>query len=181
MAFKSVSDLSSDITISLGGTNRKTGKKNPTSIEGYYLGKRIVADTKKKTGESFLYFFQTPKGNIGVWGKTDLDRKLSSVAVGTMVRASFDKMVPTPNGEMYKFLVEIDEDNTIEVTGSAQAAPPAYSDADEDQANDGYGGTAVGVDEEEEDEDAMQAMALAKAEKVAKVQALLGKNKTTKN
>lgn len=177
MAFKTITDLSADVTISLGGTNRKTNKKNPTEVEGYYLGNRQVEDKKKKDGKSYIYFFQTSKGNIGVWGKTDLDRKMASVQVGTMTRASFDKMVPTPNGEMYKFKVEVDTENTIEVASSFQASASSSNEPsfdaeeslDEDTQND-----------DEDDQDALEAAqqaALARAERAAKVAALVGKKK----
>jgi hypothetical protein len=134
MAYKEVSDLNADETISLGGTNTKTGKPNPTKVEGYYLGSRQVADKKKKSGLSFIYIFQTPKGNVGVWGKTDLDRKMLSVTPGYMVLASFDRMVPTPNGSMYKYKVQVDSENTIEVVGNEIAAANDDSGVESDDA-----------------------------------------------
>jgi len=141
MAFQEVTDLSAETTIALGGVNRKTGKKNPTSVEGYYLGSRTVADKKKKSGESYIYFFQTSKGNVGVWGKTDLDRKMQTAQVGTMVRATFTNMLETPNGPMYKYKVEIDPENTIEVVGggnsSASTTGGGFSASEEDE--DTYG------------------------------------------
>jgi hypothetical protein len=121
MAMKEVLDLSADVTISLGGTNKKTGKKNPTEIEGYYIGRREIEDKKKKSGVSYIHFFQTSKGNVGVWGKTDLDNKLNGMALGTMVRAAYDRMVPTPNGDMYKYKVAFDDANTIDVGVTASA------------------------------------------------------------
>lgn len=175
MAFKAITDLSADTTISLGGTNRKTGKKNPSSVEGYYLGKRAVKDTKKKSGESYIYFFQTSAGNIGVWGKTDIDRKLGAVPLGSMTRVSFDRMVPTPNGEMYKYKVEVDAENTIEVADlSAGAANEGFSASTATWDNDGgEEETATYSDASEDEEDAGQAAALAAAERKAKVEALL--------
>lgn len=183
MAFKQISDLSADTTISLGGTNRKTGKKNPVSVEGYYLGSRTVADAKKKSGQSFIYFFQTAQGNVGVWGKTDMDRKLASATPGNMVRVSFDRMVPTPNGEMYKYKVEQDADNTIEVDTPRQAAP-AQDETEDSSVNSFshvFGADEDLVQDEDDQDDAIQAAALAAAERKAKVQALLNKNKSAKN
>lgn len=184
MAFKEVSDLSADITISLGGVSKKTGKKNPTSIEGYYLGNRQVEDKKKKSGISFIYIFQTAKGNVGVWGKTDLDRKMQSAALGTMVRATHVGMTPTPNGEMYKYKVEVDKDNTIEVSAAPSPGAPqpdTYS-SDEEPS---YSASADEEDNAEENaeidevslEEAQRVLAAAAAERKAKVQALLGKSK----
>lgn len=174
MAFKQVTDLSTDTMISLGGFNKKTGKNNPTSVEGYFLGSRKVASPKSKTGLAFIYAFQTSKGNIGVWGKTDLDRKMEGVLPGQMVRASFDKMVPTTNGEMYKFKVEVDAENTIEVSTAAPQQTvednfePEYS-ANSEESNDDY-----------EAEEQAASAALAAAERKAKVDALLKRPATRK-
>ena len=148
MAFKSVTELSADETISLGGHNKKTGKANPTRVEGYYLGSKTVDDKKKKSGVSHIYFFQTPKGNIGVWGKTDLDRKMAQVSPGMMTRATQSGMRPTPNGDMYLYQVEVDNENTIEV-----AAPQAASSVVSNKGEDSYDAPMSYVDEEETDLD----------------------------
>lgn len=176
MAFKAVTDLSADTTISLGGFNKKLKKDNPTSVEGYYLGKKEVADQKKKSGKSFIYILQTPKGNLGVWGKTDMDRKMTQVATGNMIRITHVGMTPTPNGEMYKYSVEQDDSNTIEV---ATADTQDNSGADDYSA--GGDETSYVSEESLDDEDASQEVALAKAKldaaaRKAKVEALL-KNK----
>lgn len=177
--YKEVASLEADVTIALGGKNRKTGKTNPTEVEGYYLGNRKVADTKKKSGFSYIHFFQTANGNIGVWGKTDLDRKLLTVTPGTMTLASFDRMVETPNGEMYRYKVAVDADNTIVVAATNSDAGPT-EDGNDDSGSYGIDSTAS-----EDDEDAAQEEALAAAARKAKVEALLnGARKTqgkTKN
>jgi hypothetical protein len=173
MAFREVSDLSADTTISLGGTNRKTGKVNPTSIEGYYLGSRQIADAKKKSGISYIHIFQTSKGNVGVWGKTDLDSKIKSVTPGTMVRASFDKMVKTPNGEMYKYKVQFDDANTIEVVGTDDTLEGA---AEQDQAEREFDTTQEETDLADAEEASLMA-AVEQAERQAKVKAMLAKAK----
>jgi len=180
MAFKNINDLSTDTTISLGGFNKKLRKDNPTSIEGYFLGSRQIPDTKKKSGISYIHVFQTANGNVGVWGKTDMDRKLTSATPGVMTRVSFDKMVATTNGEMYKYIVAVDEENTIEVSGAGNGANAgAGADEDYDYAAGSGGGGGYEAEEEqgEDDEDALQAQALAAAEKRAKVEALLKGNK----
>lgn len=179
--FKEVTDLSPDNTVALGGTNKKTGKKNATSIEGYYLGSRKVDDRKKKSGFSYIHVFQTATGTLGVWGKTDLDRKILGVASGTMTRVSFDRMVPTPNGDMYKYKVAVDSDNTIEVVGSVEAPAQQDESGGEDApayaADEGDYGQAADT-EDYGDEDQAQAAALAAAERKAKVEALLRGNKS---
>ncbi len=172
MAFKEVSSLDAEVTIAIGKKD-KQGKSYPKQAEGYYLGNRVV---ENKRGQSKLHFLQTAKGNLGVWGTTDLDRKLAQAPVGTMVRITSTGTKPTPNGEMYTYRVEQDVDNTIEVAtleaGSSTAgSDESYSDEDDYEATI----TAVGSDEE----DTAQAVALAAAERKAKVQALLnGKGKT---
>lgn len=172
MAFKEVSDLNADTTVSIGGLNKKTNKKNPTSIEGYYLGSKQVADKKKKSGVSYIYILQTPKGNVGVWGKTDLDRKMLAAPVGNMVRISHDGMVNTPNGEMYKYKVAYDPENTIEVTGAQEANETSFGTSSVDDEDAGY-------EEETEDEDESYARvtapvaAMSASDRKAQVEALL--------
>jgi hypothetical protein len=180
MGFKEVADLSADTVISLGGSNKKTGKANPKSIEGYYIGAKQVADKKKKSGTSFIYIFQTAKGNVGVWGKTDLDNKMKAVTAGTMVRATFDRMQSTPNGDMYKYKVEVDEDNTIEVnTASTSGTEYEGADLTDDEGTAG-GYEAPTDDEDEESEDGVQAAALANLERKKRMEALLNKGKNAK-
>lgn len=117
MAFKEVASLDADVTTALGGMNKQTGKANPKQAEGYFLGSKKVESRKSKTGFAFLHILQTASGNLGVWGKTDLDRKLNSVAPGTMVRITQSGSRPTPNGDMYIFKVEVDESNKVDVSG----------------------------------------------------------------
>lgn len=182
MAFEQVVDLSPDNVIALGGFNKKTRKDNPTSAEGYYLGSRRIADNKKNDGIGYIHVLKTPRGDLGVWGKTDLDRKLLGTTPGVMVRITFDRMVPTPKGEMYKFKVEVDKDNVIEVANLVQGSSDAgaqdtgYDDSNVSEGTDGY------QENDDSDDDASQAAALAAAERQAKVQALLrNKGKNAKN
>lgn len=180
MAFQEVQSLDADTTISLGGVNRKTGKKNPTSAEGYYLGARQINSPKSKTGKAWLYFFQTPTGNLGVYGKTDLDKKMGSAVPGQMMRITVAGMVPTPNGDMYKFKVEVDADNTIDVSNLSTEAVVTSSDDDTSYTSASIEQDAY-TEETQDDEDALQAAALAAAERKAKVEALLkGKGAASK-
>lgn len=131
MAFKQLADLDASVTTAIGGTDKTTGKKNPTSIEGYYIGTRAVPSRKAKSGTCSLHILQTAQGNVGVWGKTNLDQKMPSVLPGQMIRVSFVGMVETPNNPMYKYKVEVDADNTIEVNlADETTAPTATEDSD---------------------------------------------------
>ena len=112
MGFEKVQNLDADTTVTIGGYNKKLKKENPMSIEGYYLGSRVV---QNKLGPSTIWFLQTETGNVGVWGKTDMNRKLSGVDPGTMVRITHEGSRPTPKGDMLTYTVEVDKANTIEV------------------------------------------------------------------
>lgn len=184
MAFTEVTDLGCDVTISLGGVNKKTNKANPTKLEGFYLGAKQIEDQKKKSGKSFIYVFQTSNGNVGVWGKTDLDRKMSAVEPGTLARLSYTGMQKIPGkNDMYKYKVEVDQTQTIEV--SAQQTPVS-----DDSANTGYSEPEEAYEELNEEEEApadevaparpvapARAASAPSADQRAKVQALLNKGR----
>lgn len=127
MGFKKLQDLNTENIIALGGFNKKAKKDNPTEVEGYYLGSRVVANTKNKSGKAYIHVFQTPKGNIGVWGKTDMDQKLIQVTPGTMTKVEFSGMKDTKNGEMYVYDVSVDDEQTIEVGGLGDSSGVDYT------------------------------------------------------
>lgn len=186
MAFTEVMDLDCDVTTALGGRNKKTGKANPTNVEGYYLGSKTVESPRSKSGKAQLHILQTATGNLGVWGKTDLDRKMLSVSPGAMIRITQSGTVPTPNGDMYKFKVEVDSENTIEV-----ALPPAVIAEESEEyvaaatTDDGYEEAAVDEEDEETLDEVAPARAVAPKKAVAtpdaarqaKVKALLSGNR----
>lgn len=173
MAFKTVTDLNTDNTISLGGFNKKQKKDNPTTVEGYYLGKRTVADDKKKSGVSYIYILQTPKGNLGVWGKTDMDRKMVTAPEGAMLRITHTGMQATSNGDMYKYKVEIDVDNCIEVA----ALPTGKANAALDEGENDEESTEEDSEDSYQNDERAQQGALQAAERAAKVKALLNGSK----
>jgi hypothetical protein len=176
MGYQEVQDLGTNTVIQLGGTN-KEGKKHPTTIEGYYLGARTIDDRKKKSGVTYIYVFQTKDGNVGVWGKTDLDGKMNAAIPGRMMLLTFTGMRETPNGDMYTYSVKFDKSNTIEVTAGDTSGIQKYEDAGDEDA------MYAAEEETVEDEDGLTEQASAKATqeavtRKAKVQALLnGKSK----
>lgn len=183
MAFKEVLDLETDTTTALGGINRKTGKPNPKSVEGYFIGSRQVDSPKSKGGKAFLHVFETSKGKVGVWGKTDMDRKLTSAPLGAMTRVTHTGMQATKNGEMYKYKIEVDAENTIDVPNNASANPQdEVSDSVQDDDTD-----PVALDADDEPLDEIEpARPVARATAVApdaarraQVQALLTKTRKT--
>lgn len=188
MSFKEVASLDADVTTALGGVNKKTGKANPTSIEGYYLGTKTVESKMSKDGTAKLHLLQTEKGNIGVWGKTDLDRKISQVDAGVMIRITQNGKINIPGrNPMYKFKVEVDTENTIE--------PPAQEATQDDAASESYSsasGTSYG--EEDLGEDLLpdevevsrpvapvRAASAPDAARQAKVKELLAKGRASSN
>ena len=195
MAFKELADLDCDSTTALGGMNKTTGKPNPTKVEGYYIGSKDTPSKKSKTGFAKLHILQTDKGNLGIWGKTDLDRKMMAVEPGCTVRITQNGMVPTGKGnDMYKFKVEVDEENRIEVAGApsgdAPASDPSQDDVDmpqepaeEEQAEE------TPLEEEEQPADVVpptrptapaRRAAAPSATSQAKVQELLNKRRAAK-
>lgn len=143
MGFKDIADLDCQNTTAIGGVDKKSGKKNPTSAEGFYIGTRKVPSPKSKTGFAALHVLQTDKGNLGVWGKTNLDQKMTAVKPGQLIRITFTGMVETKNNPMYKYRVQVDPSQTIEVnTGDdGQAVGSEAEDdtsADLAEAGDGF-------------------------------------------
>ena len=172
MSFKEVSSLDADVTIALGKKNKETGKPYPKQIEGYYLGSRTV---ENKRGESQLHFLQTANGNVGVWGTTDLNRKLSGVEAGTMIRVTSTGTKPTPNGDMYTYKVEVDSENTIEVSASDNTS--TVDDGDEDYGASEDGDTDNDDDGDNEEVIPRSAVVAKKSETSAKLQEILSKGK----
>ncbi len=179
MAYKTVQTLDADVTITIGGVDKKTGKKNPTSAEGFYLGKRVVEGSKY--GDSNLYVFQTEKGNLGVWGKTDLDRKMGSAKLGQMTLIEYKGMKPSKNGDMHTYQVAQDADASIDVSDIEAASS---SDESEDAINsDADEAEELDTEDDEEAYEAPVAAAVQQesaAARKAKVQEMLKRGNKTK-
>lgn len=173
MAFKKLTSLETDITIALGGVS-KEGKKNPSQIEGYYLGSRTTKSDRSKNGVSNIYVLQTAEGNVGVWGKTHLDKQMPNVTPGAMIRITQSGKQRTKNGDMYLFEVEQDLENVIEV--SSNTASPAASAGAVAQESYGYDGGDETEDEDDggyEEEVTPVATKVASAERKAMLEARL--------
>jgi hypothetical protein len=146
MAFKEISDT--DSTIALGGTNKKTGKPNPTSITGYFLGTKEV---KTEYGPAQLHNLKTENGNVGVWGKTDLNKKMTAVPEGALVRITQSGMQKMPGkNAMYKYKVEVDTSDML----TSEASDMTVEEENDALASedDFYEEEAVDADEESADE-----------------------------
>lgn len=115
--------LTCDKVVQLGGEG------NPTEVEGYYLGHRV---TDGEYGPGKIHVFQTKEGNVGVWGKTNLNSMLTSEHAGQMVLVSFTGMSKPKKGRRpaYLFELQYDPKNTIDVTGVQASA----QDGEEDES-----------------------------------------------
>jgi hypothetical protein len=103
--------------ITLGGKDKKTGKANLESIEGYFLRTREAGPSRFNPKKmDYIHDLQTADGEVSVWGKVDMDGKLRKVRPGTLVTIETDGEIDTGKGNpMKKFKVMVDEDQTIEV------------------------------------------------------------------
>lgn len=168
MAFQKVRVLDSDVTISLGKLNATTGKTDPKSIEGYYLGFKNV---ETSFGETKLHHFETQSGVVAVWGAHKLDSGLSQVSIGNMVRAEFTGLGKASKGRKpsRQFDIQQDPDNKIDVlpmSSALQTFETVEQDSgDEDSSND--------EDQDDDTADQAQVAALQAAERKAAVLAQL--------
>jgi hypothetical protein len=173
MPYEKVSDLSTDNVTKLGGYNEKTKKNNPTSMEGYYLGFRTVQTVN---GDAKIHVFQTPKGNVGVWGSKDINDKLCQVKIGTMALAEFTGKKRLQGGKtLNTFTVSQDKSNVLEVSTLEVGSSTAPVEANDDYVYD----ESEGLDTE--DQDAIELAAATKAAaQQAKVQEILNRGKAKK-
>lgn len=115
MSYKTKLDPSASKTIQVGGKGAD-GTRNPTEIEGYYLGAK---ETDGQYGPGKLHIFQTSEGNVGVWGKSNSNRLLTGDLVGQMVKLTFTGMSKPAKGKRpaYLYQVQHDPENTIDASG----------------------------------------------------------------
>ena len=192
MAYEDVLSLDADTIIALGGVDKKTGKPNPTQVEGFYLGAgKRQTNSRFSKGPSTVYFFQTPKGNVGVWSKTYLDKKMPNCVLGAMTKVIYDGMKTLPNGsDWHTYLIKQDKNVSIDVSSlSAEATAPAINYAAEgahEQLSDAYADETEELDTED-DEETYEAPPVAAAvqqesaaARKAKVQEMLKRGNKTK-
>jgi len=172
MALQRKIDLVAENTIQLGGLNKKTGKPNPVSVTGYYLGAREVV-TDYGTGK--LHIFLTSEGQTGVWGKSHSNRLLTADLVGQKVELKFTGMGKPQKGKAapFTFVLNHDPEDTVSVGSIAPVSTdeqePDYSETED-------------FNEVEEDEVTFTPSSRGSAstptqQQVDKVQALLGKRR----
>lgn len=146
MAYEKKADLNADKAYALGGKDAK-GKPNPTKVEGYYLGYKMIETT---FGPARLHIFQTESGNVGIYGKSNLNRQLTDDLRGQMVLAEFTGMGTAQRGKKppYNYAVYHDKENSIDVAGIDPGAA-----LEEDQDDVGTDNTSPAYDDGAEDND----------------------------
>ena len=133
MAFKKVAPggQNADRTIRLGGEG------NETFIEGHFLGSKTFKDKLNPEKMGSLHYFMVENEIVGVWGRTRLDKALTSRLIGHLVRVQFTGMIKSKKkgySPSYGFDIEHDPENTI------------------DTSDFNFGGSSVDEGQQEEDE-----------------------------
>jgi hypothetical protein len=156
MALVDKQDLSTDSVFGLGD-----GQDKLQSIEGYYLGNREV---KTANGDSIIHVFKTPKGNVGIWGTAKLNSNLGTEDLGVFQSITYKGKVRIAGGKtQHTYRFQSDSDDTIEVAQLSKGSSTANV-----ELVDGDDGDDTDFDANEQ---------LVAAQKQAKVQAMLNKNK----
>lgn len=134
MAYQELGDVS---IVVLGGTNKETGKKNPTELEGYFLRKEERPNRFNPVKPQAFYVFQTEDGEKGIFGKAGIDREMKKASVGVMTKVvDTGTILDTGKGNPMKvFKVYQDKSNAIEVA-EAEEAVASYDDTVVDEEDD---------------------------------------------
>lgn len=145
MSFEDYSSPRPSKWVSLGGKSTKTGKANPTEIEGYYVGS-ITGPNKFDTSKTKTdYLVKTAEGVVGVSGTANMKRvftdaeanfakKNGEAALGASVRIAFTGTVNTGKGNPMKtYAVLFDKTDRTDVLTAAELD----SDTEGEDAGDG--------------------------------------------
>lgn len=111
---KEVVRVEADTLVTLGKINKVTGKPYLKQLEGYLIGHTALTGLHIK--DAVVWFIKTNKGNVGLYGRIDLNRKLQLVTAGTYVRITSIGL--NEQGTIYLYKVEYDSANTIELNKS---------------------------------------------------------------
>ena len=199
MAFQDFSNPRPEKWVTLGGRNKETGKLNPTSAKGYYLGSFESQNKFNKDKKNVNLVLMTPQGLLGLTAPSHLVKKMKenetnlakrNVDVrGLMVEISFVGEQDVGKGNPMKlFKVGFDPENrgSAELTLLSEESESNYSDDEPSEDDYEAGGVDFPTDAEEESYGAVaeyvapviqQNVAASAKERAAKVQALLAKNK----
>lgn len=180
MAYEVLDDVTS---VKLGGTDKKTGKKNPTQLEGYYLRKETRPNKFNPEKPQNFYVFMTSSGQIGTYSTAGIDREMKKATIGVMtLLKDTGEVLDTGKGNpMRVFQVAQDKSNVLdaESLASSNIVPEEDYEGQQDELSE--------IDAE--DDEAVEEMPAPRpvapkvpaktpsSEQQAKIQALLNKNR----
>lgn len=120
MAYEVLDDVKA---VKLGGVDKKTGKKNPTEIEGYYLRVEKRPNKFKDEPQNF-YIFQTAEGDVGVYATGGIQREMKKAVIGRMTKLiNTGRTLDTGKGNpMTVYQAFQDKSNTIEVSEAPEVS-----------------------------------------------------------
>lgn len=133
MAFKKLDDVKQVV---LGGTNKETGAKNPTSLEGYYIRKEEKPNKFNLAKPQAFYVFETQTGLVGLFGKAGIDREMKKANLGLMTKViDTGTTLDTGKGNpMRVFEVFQDSENSIGTSEPAIVDDEPEFDEEEEAA-----------------------------------------------
>ena len=113
MAFKPVTNNALDI------------KKSSESHSGYYVGSEQIVT---KIGPQIVWKFRDEDGlPFGVYGFTNLNRNMNSIALGSLVRLTYKgtQNMKTKFGmkDVHQVLVEVDDEKKLDIKDHVDESP----------------------------------------------------------
>lgn len=149
MSFKKIIELQAESTVSL--------KEPGESFTGFYLGYKT---TTTSFGESRLHIFSTEEGTVGVWGKTQMDRKLTpapagqkGLKLGMLVQVTLLANSVMKNGRRTATSFDVQYDDAVEPMDMSNIAVTVSSGPSESEHYAGDSSEAADVDPDEVEED----------------------------
>lgn len=172
--------------VKLGGIDKTTGKKNPTQLEGYYLGFELRPNKFNPQKPQHFFKFQTQAGLVGTYGNSaGMVRAMRNAVEGCMTKlVDTGETLDTGKGNpMRVFKAWQDKANTIDVS-TVNVEEPTASDDNYTSTDDIPSDDALFDDEQAVDEIVPPRPVAPKVAPVvdharqAKLQAMLAKSKT---
>ncbi len=112
--------------VTLGGVNKNTGAANPTTVKGYYKGKRELTFS---TGSATFLVIQTKDGDVGVRETKNMTRGLSDIeeqastsgdsVLGAHLTITYTGSDRSKNGFIFKkFNIDADTSNRLSTSST---------------------------------------------------------------
>lgn len=89
-----------------------------TQVEGYYIDKRHLKDSKMPCGYHVIYYILTTKGIVSIWGSSDLNFKMKHVPERALTSIRYiGKCKARDNLFFKKFQVMVNEEDRLDHQG----------------------------------------------------------------